>query len=243
MILEKHNATSKDAIKYPSPICKMEFVINLAREALANGELPIAAAVFHGEKLISSAYTTERADKRWLVHAEQKALMDADTKMLSLKTRTELELYTNLEPCLMCLGMAISSFIGTINFSLEAPDDGAIDFYEVVFGGTNKKVMRLSEMPINPDFPISDNMKDWVAYAEIILRGTVFHFSDAQPDTITNGIISLMTRFDTIEALMETYDKLLDGGAALMEPAPQSYAKMFTWVRDKFGIDWQLICE
>ena len=149
MILEKHNTTSKDAIKYPSPICKMEFVINLATEALANGEFPIAAAVFHGEKLISSAYTTECADKRWLVHAEQKALMDADTKMLSLKTRTELELYTNLEPCLMCLGMAISSFIGTINFSLEAPDDGAIDFVRKEYEGrtvTGLPVWRFPEV-------------------------------------------------------------------------------------------------
>jgi len=127
--------------------------------------------------------------------------------------------------------------------NLKGRSNEAIDFYEAVFDGTDKKIMRLSEMSANPDFPIPENMKDWVAYAEITLRGTVFHFSDTQPDTVTNGIISLMTRFDTIESLMETYGKLLDGGAALMEPAPQSYAKMFTWVRDKFGIDWQLICE
>ncbi|MCL2621122.1 MAG: nucleoside deaminase [Defluviitaleaceae bacterium] len=107
---------------------KMEAVIELAREAMNNGELPIAAAIYCGNELISSAHTTERVDGRWLVHAEQKALMEADMKKLPMKTRRNLELYTNLEPCLMCLGMALSSFIGKIYYSVEAPDDGAIEF-------------------------------------------------------------------------------------------------------------------
>lgn len=106
---------------------KMQFVIELAEKALDSRELPIAAAVYHGDKLISWAYTTERADGRWLVHAEQKALMDADMKKLPLKVRAELELYTNLEPCLMCLGMAMSSFVGKKYYALEAPEDGAIE--------------------------------------------------------------------------------------------------------------------
>jgi len=110
-----------------TPNEKMQFVINLAKEAMEGGELPIAAAIYHGNELISSAYTSERADGRWLVHAEQKALMDADAKKLSLEIRSKLELYTNLEPCLMCLGMAMSSFIGKIYYALEAPEDGAIE--------------------------------------------------------------------------------------------------------------------
>jgi len=112
------------------PMEKMQFVIDLAERALESGELPIAAAIYHGDELISSAYTTERADGRWLVHAEQKALMDADMKKLPLKTRSQLELYTNLEPCLMCLGMAMSSFIGQVYYALEAPEDGAVDLVE-----------------------------------------------------------------------------------------------------------------
>jgi len=93
-----------------------------------SGELPIAAAVYNGEELISSAYTTERADGIFLVHAEQKALMDADMKKLPFDVRFKLELYTNLEPCLMCLGMAMSSFVSKVYYALEAPEDGAVDF-------------------------------------------------------------------------------------------------------------------
>ena len=111
-----------------TPNEKMAYVIDLAKEAMDNGELPIAAAVYHGDELISSAYTTERTDGRFLVHAEQKALMNADMQKLPFEVRFKLELYTNLEPCLMCIGMAISSFIGKVYYALEAPEDGAVDF-------------------------------------------------------------------------------------------------------------------
>ena len=110
-----------------TPDDKMQFVIDLAREAMDNGEFPIAAAIYQGDELISSAYTTEKADGRFLVHAEQKALMEADLKLFPIKTRRSLELYTNLEPCLMCLGTAISSFIGKIYYAVEAPDDGSVE--------------------------------------------------------------------------------------------------------------------
>jgi len=106
---------------------KMESVIALARIAIDNGEFPIAAAVYHGDELISSAYTTERADGRWLVHAELKALLDADMEKLPFGILKELELYTNLEPCLMCLGAAMSIFISKVFYSLEAPEDGAVE--------------------------------------------------------------------------------------------------------------------
>ena len=114
---------------------KMSVVIDLAKEAMGYNEFPIAAATYLGDELISSAYTSEKADKRFLVHAEQKALMDADMKRLSYKDRSQLELYTNLEPCLMCLGMAISSFVGKIYYALEAPEDGAVDFVRKEYEG------------------------------------------------------------------------------------------------------------
>ena len=36
-----------------------------------------------------------------------------------------MELFTNLEPCMMCLGASISSFVGKVCYSLNAPSDGA----------------------------------------------------------------------------------------------------------------------
>ena len=114
---------------------KMEFVLELAKKAIDCGEFPIAAAVYHGDELISSAYTTEITDRRFLVHAEQKALLEADMKGLPFDVRFQLELYTNMEPCLMCLGMMLSSFISKVYYGVEAPDDGAVDFVRKEYEG------------------------------------------------------------------------------------------------------------
>jgi len=112
---------------------KMASVIKLAKVAMDNGELPIAAAVYLGDELVSSAYTTELTDGRFLVHAEQKALMEADMKKFPFPDRFALELFTNLEPCLMCIGMAVSCFVGKVFYAVEAPEDGAVDFVQAEF--------------------------------------------------------------------------------------------------------------
>lgn len=124
--------------------------------------------------------------------------------------------------------------------NLKGMASEAIDFYEGVFGGTDKKIMRFSDMPGNT---ASDNMHGWVAHGIITLCGTVFHFSDTRLDVTAGTIVSLMLHFDTIEELMQAYQKLSSGGETLMEPQPQFYAKMYTWVKDKFDVEWQLICE
>lgn len=74
---------------------------------------------------MSQSCTSEIEDKRLLVHAEIKALVELDQKGISKKEKMQMELFTNLEPCMMCLGASISSFIGRIYYSLDAPSDGA----------------------------------------------------------------------------------------------------------------------
>ena len=106
---------------------KMRLTIELAEEALNIGEIPIAAIVYLGDEIVSKSFTTEKADKRYLVHAEIKALMEADIKRFSIKDRRKMQLFTTLEPCMMCLGAAMSFCIGEIYYALEAPSDGAVN--------------------------------------------------------------------------------------------------------------------
>ena len=107
---------------------KMKITIKVAKEALEQEELPIAAVVFLGDEIVSSCYTTDKADKRFLIHAELKALLEADMMRFPLKKRKEMQLFTTLEPCMMCLGAAMSFYIGEIYYALEAPMDGAVRF-------------------------------------------------------------------------------------------------------------------
>ena len=107
------------------PEYHMRRTLALAERAIERGELPIAALVVLDGRVIASAHTAERREGRLLVHAELLALEQADRLKPFPGSRREAVLYTNLEPCLMCLGAAMSFQLGAIYYALESPSDGA----------------------------------------------------------------------------------------------------------------------
>jgi tRNA(adenine34) deaminase len=98
----------------------------VAREGLEKGELPIGAVVVLNGEIIASAHTMERSEGRFLVHADLLALEAADRLRPFPGKRRDASLYVNLEPCLMCMGAAMSFFLGSIYYGLESPGDGAV---------------------------------------------------------------------------------------------------------------------
>jgi tRNA(adenine34) deaminase len=108
----------------------MKRTLALAREALERGEFPIAAIVVLDDQVIAAAAASERRENRYLGHAELTALETADRLGLTLAERRAATLFTNLEPCLMCLGAAMSFFLGEITYGLESPGDGAVDLVQ-----------------------------------------------------------------------------------------------------------------
>ncbi len=113
----------------------MRQALALAAEALELGEFPIAAIVVLDDAasshvrsgIIATATASEQREGRFLGHAELVALEEADRLRLSLANRRDAKLFTNLEPCLMCLGAAMSFFLGEIYYGLESPGDGAVN--------------------------------------------------------------------------------------------------------------------
>ena len=110
---------------YP-PAHFMDAALRIAASGLERGELPIGAVVVLGDAIIASAHTTERAEGRLLVHAELRALELADRLKPFPGKRRDVRLFTTLEPCLMCLGAALSFVLGEIHYALESPRDGAL---------------------------------------------------------------------------------------------------------------------
>lgn len=104
----------------------MRQALALAETAIERGEMPIAAIVVLDGRIIAGAHTAERREGRLLVHAELFALEQADRLKPFPGNRREAVLYTNLEPCLMCLGAAMSFQLGAIYYALESPSDGAV---------------------------------------------------------------------------------------------------------------------
>lgn len=108
----------------------------LAAQALEEGEFPIAAIVVLDEEILAWATASEQREKRFLGHAELVALEQADRLGLSFDQRHRAKLVTTLEPCLMCMGAAMSFFLGEIHYALESPGDGAV---ELVRGWVRKQ--------------------------------------------------------------------------------------------------------
>ena len=101
--------------------------LEVAEEGLQRGEMPIGAVVFQGDEPIARACTEERAQRRRVVHADLLALERADVLLGFGAKAAPLTLAVNLEPCLMCLGAAITLGVDRVVYALESPNDGAID--------------------------------------------------------------------------------------------------------------------
>jgi tRNA(adenine34) deaminase len=105
----------------------MRQTLALAARALELGEFPIAATVILDDRVIARATASEQRERRYLCHAELVALEQADRLRLSVDERRRARLFTNLEPCLMCMGAAMSFFLGEVYYALESPGDGAVN--------------------------------------------------------------------------------------------------------------------
>lgn len=106
---------------------KMQIAIDEARQAAAEGEVPIGAAIFSGDKLISRAHN----------ETIRRAMPDAHAEMLAIRNACEIlgdwrlsdcELYVTLEPCAMCCGTIMLAKIKRLYF-------GAYDTQSGVCGG------------------------------------------------------------------------------------------------------------
>ena len=103
----------------------MERALAQARLCLEEGAMPIGAVLACKGEIIAEAYW-RGLERGLLRHPEHEVLIEADRSM-TWEQRRESTLYTTLEPCLMCMGTAMSFFLGRIVYALAAPADGAVN--------------------------------------------------------------------------------------------------------------------
>ena len=94
----------------------MKMAIELAGKALKEDEVPIGSVIVKNNKIISKAYNTKEKKYDVTCHAEINAIKKA-CKKLKTWHLDECELYTTLEPCMMCTGAIIQSRIKKVYFS------------------------------------------------------------------------------------------------------------------------------
>lgn len=117
----------------------MERAIALAKEAYAEGEVPVGAVVIRRStgEIVGEGRNRREGAKNALAHAELIAI-DMACRRLGGWRLPDCELYVTLEPCPMCCGAIINSRIDSVVF-------GAYDYKS----GSAVSVQRMFDLPYN----------------------------------------------------------------------------------------------
>ena len=98
----------------------MEEALVLAKEAAAEGEVPVGCVIVRGDEIVGRGRNRRETQKTALGHAEIEAIADA-CKNLGGWRLWECTLYVTLEPCPMCAGAIINARIPRVVYG--ATDD------------------------------------------------------------------------------------------------------------------------
>ena len=88
----------------------MDEALTLAREAAADGEVPVGCVIVRGDTVVGRGRNRRETDKSALAHAEIEAIGEA-CRHLGGWRLWECTLYVTLEPCPMCAGAILNSRI------------------------------------------------------------------------------------------------------------------------------------
>lgn len=94
-----------------------------AEKAFAEGEIPVGAALYHGDTLLWADHNRREAQKDPTAHAEMLCLRNGAAKLGDWRLK-DCTLYVTLEPCPMCSGALLMSRLGRCVFGAADPEAG-----------------------------------------------------------------------------------------------------------------------
>ena len=101
----------------------MQAAIALAREAAADGEVPVGAVVAKDGEIVSVGRNRREKDKNALAHAEIEAI-DKACRALGGWRLWQCELFVTLEPCPMCAGAIVQARVPRVVIGSMNPKAG-----------------------------------------------------------------------------------------------------------------------
>lgn len=107
----------------PFDLSGMRLALEEAEKALAEGEIPVGAALFRGETLLWSDHNRRETLKDPTAHAEMLCLRRGAEKLGDWRLK-DCTLYVTLEPCPMCSGAVLMSRLGRCVFGASDPEAG-----------------------------------------------------------------------------------------------------------------------
>lgn len=121
---------------------------------------------------------------------------------------------------------------------LDNQAEAAARFYTKTFPGG--RITAVSHYPSSGDNP-SGKPPGSVLTVEFEVGGMRFTALDGGPMFTINPSISFFAHVDTAEEADRLFAVLAEGGSVLMALGTYPWSERFGWVRDRFGVSWQVI--
>ena len=103
--------------------------------------------------------------------------MEDEEELRRIRERKRMQLFTTLEPCLMCYGAAMTFFIGEIYYSLGAPDDGATKLIE--FEKFDSGFLKFQNPVCQGGLLVEEAKELFLEHMRIAKEGVYYDFSKA----------------------------------------------------------------
>lgn len=101
----------------------MKIALEEAKKALAEGEIPVGAALFSGDTLLWADHNRREQLRDPTAHAEILCLRNGALELGDWRLQA-CTLYVTLEPCPMCAGALVMSRLGRVVFGAPDPEKG-----------------------------------------------------------------------------------------------------------------------
>ncbi|OGW48105.1 MAG: hypothetical protein A2078_00570 [Nitrospirae bacterium GWC2_57_9] len=122
----------------------MRFALAEAKQAAAEGETPIGAALVIDNTVVASAHNMRETWQDPTAHAECILLRQAAVKLGRWRL-PDATIYVTMEPCLMCAGALVLARIGRLVYGCRDERAGALgSVYDVVRDGKLNHVYRIT---------------------------------------------------------------------------------------------------
>jgi len=115
-----------DATDAPSDLRFMDLALELAREAMDDGEVPIGCVIVREGQVVASGRNRMEAAQVASAHAEMHAIAEASRHLDSWRL-DGCTLYVTLEPCPMCAGAILLSRVDRVVYGASDRRLGACD--------------------------------------------------------------------------------------------------------------------
>ena len=108
----------------------MDIAFEEAKKSYDMDEIPVGCVIVKNDQIIAIAHNHKECKKNAIMNAELLAI-DMACKAMGSWRLDDCELYTTLEPCMMCMGAIIESRINTIYYGTTSKSKQMYDINKI----------------------------------------------------------------------------------------------------------------